>query len=153
VKEKIYLTVLLWTNHGCITTNPNQSVFQCNGNIQVSLQPKILTLRYHLGRLRLSCIRILRNMVKMWILHHTVKFKLQDVIHRKLQGQLARGVLLHHNNARPHTAWANQERIHELQWELFEHPLYRLDLAPSDFHLFGPLKYDHSANIKRWRRD
>jgi hypothetical protein len=27
-------------NHGCITTNPNQNVLQCNGNIPVHLQPK-----------------------------------------------------------------------------------------------------------------
>jgi histone-lysine N-methyltransferase SETMAR len=31
------------------------------------------------------------------------------------------------------------ERIQELQWELLEHPPYSPDLAPSDFHLFGPL--------------
>jgi histone-lysine N-methyltransferase SETMAR len=43
-------------------------------------------------------------------------------------------------NARPHTAHATQERIKELQWELLEHPPYNPDLAPSDFHVFGPLK-------------
>jgi len=25
-------------------------------------------------------------------------------------------------------------------WELLQHPPYSPDLAPSDFHLFGPLK-------------
>jgi hypothetical protein len=36
MKEKICLTgLLLGTNHGCSTTNPNQSVLQCNGNIPV----------------------------------------------------------------------------------------------------------------------
>jgi histone-lysine N-methyltransferase SETMAR len=30
--------------------------------------------------------------------------------------------------------------IDEIQWELLEHPPYSPDLAPSDFHLFGPLK-------------
>jgi hypothetical protein len=40
MKEKIYLTgLLLRINHGCITTNPNQSVLQCNGSIPVHLQP------------------------------------------------------------------------------------------------------------------
>jgi histone-lysine N-methyltransferase SETMAR len=66
--------------------------------------------------------------------------KLQDAICRKHPGQLARGVLLHHDNARPHTAQGTQERIQELQWELLEYPPYSLDLAPSDFHVFGPLK-------------
>jgi hypothetical protein len=42
MKEKICLTgLLLGTNHGCITTNPNQSVLQCNGNIQVFFNQKI----------------------------------------------------------------------------------------------------------------
>jgi histone-lysine N-methyltransferase SETMAR len=58
----------------------------------------------------------------------------------ELPGQLARGVLLHHDNARPHTAPATQDRIQELQWELLEHLPYSPDLAPSDFHLLGPLR-------------
>jgi hypothetical protein len=32
------------------------------------------------------------------------------------------------------------ERIHKLQWELLNYLPYSLDLAPSDVHLFGPLK-------------
>jgi histone-lysine N-methyltransferase SETMAR len=63
----------------------------------------------------------------------------RDAVHRKRQGKLANGVLLHHDNARPHTARATQERIQELQWEL-QHPPYSPDLARSDFHLFRPLK-------------
>jgi histone-lysine N-methyltransferase SETMAR len=59
---------------------------------------------------------------------------------KKRSGQLSRGVLLHHDNARPHTAGATQKRIQELQWEVLEHTPYSPDLAPSDFHLFGRLK-------------
>jgi histone-lysine N-methyltransferase SETMAR len=50
-----------------------------------------------------------------------VLLKLQDAIHSTLPGQLARGILLHHDNARPHTAHATQERIQELQRKLREH--------------------------------
>jgi histone-lysine N-methyltransferase SETMAR len=50
-----------------------------------------------------------------------------------------RGVLLHHDSVRSRAAWATQERIQELQWELLEHPPYSPDLASSDFQLFGPL--------------
>jgi histone-lysine N-methyltransferase SETMAR len=80
-----------------------------------------------------------------------VLLKIRDSICSKLPGQLARGVLLHHENAIPHTARATQERIQELQWELREHPPYGRDLAPSDFHLFEPLK--NSLGDKRFADD
>lgn len=65
---------------------------------------------------------------------------LRDAIRRKRPGLLTRGILLHHDNARPHSAHLTQARIAELGWELLEHPAYSPDLAPSDYHLFGPLK-------------
>jgi histone-lysine N-methyltransferase SETMAR len=74
-----------------------------------------------------------------------VLLMLQDAIRRKCPGQLARGLLLHHDNTRPHTAQATWERIQEPQWELLEHPSYMPDLAPSDFHLFGLLKNHHGG--------
>jgi histone-lysine N-methyltransferase SETMAR len=37
-------------------------------------------------------------------------------------------------------AQLSQERIAAFGWQLLEHPPYSPDLAPSDFHLFGPLK-------------
>jgi histone-lysine N-methyltransferase SETMAR len=73
-------------------------------------------------------------------LYRVVLLKFWDAIHRKRPGQLERGVLLHHDNARTHTVWATQERIQELRWELLEHPPYSQDLTPSDFHLFGLLR-------------
>jgi hypothetical protein len=72
--------------------------------------------------------------------YREVLLKLWDEIHRKRPGQLARGVLLDHGNARPYTARATPERFQELEWELLEHLLYSPVLAPSDFRLFGPLK-------------
>jgi histone-lysine N-methyltransferase SETMAR len=64
-----------------------------------------------------------------------VLLTLRDAVRRKRRGKLAKGVLLHHDNAR-----ATQERIQELQWELPEHPPYSPDLAPNDFRLFPQLK-------------
>jgi hypothetical protein len=64
MKEKICLTWLLpGTNHGCITTNPNPSVFQCNGNTPVHFQPKSwrLRTRHQLGMLCLPRFGILRE--------------------------------------------------------------------------------------------
>jgi hypothetical protein len=38
MEEKICLTgMLLWTNHGCITTNKNQSMLRCNGNTEMKV--------------------------------------------------------------------------------------------------------------------
>jgi hypothetical protein len=69
-----------------------------------------------------------------------VLLKLWDAIHRELPG-----VVLHHDNARPHTAQATQERIQELQWEL-----------TPDFKLIDPLKTTFVANVSlmtrlKWR--
>jgi histone-lysine N-methyltransferase SETMAR len=49
-------------------------------------------------------------------------------------------VLLHHDNARPHTSLHTREAITKLQWTVLPHPPYSPDLAPSDYHLFSPLK-------------
>jgi len=48
--------------------------------------------------------------------------------------------LLLHDNARPHTTARTLETLKQLKWEAMEHPAHRPDLAPSDFHLFRPLK-------------
>jgi transposase len=49
-------------------------------------------------------------------------------------------VILQHDNARPHTARLTLQTIQKNGWELFSHLPYSPDLAPSDYHLFGPLK-------------
>jgi histone-lysine N-methyltransferase SETMAR len=69
-----------------------------------------------------------------------VLLKLRDASRRKPPGQLARGLLLHHDNSRPHIARATQDRIQVLQWELLDHAPYSPDLVPIDFHLCGPLE-------------
>jgi transposase len=92
-----------------------------------------------------------------------VLLKLWDTNHRKRPGQLARGKVLHHDNARPHTTRANKDTIQDRQWELLEHPPYNPDLVPSDFHLFGSLKKhlgdkrladdeEIKTGVRRWLR-
>jgi histone-lysine N-methyltransferase SETMAR len=72
-------------------------------------------------------------------------------------------VLLHHSNVRPHTNLRTREAITKLQWTVLPHPLYSPDLAPSDYHLFGPLKdairgkrfeddEEVITEVKRWLR-
>jgi len=47
--------------------------------------------------------------------------------------------LLQHN-ARSHTSLKTVEHIANLGWTVLPHPPYSPDLAPSDFHMFGPMK-------------
>ena len=66
--------------------------------------------------------------------------ELRPAIRSKRRGRLTQGVLLLHDNARPHTAHLTINTILQLNWEVLEHPAYNPDLAPSDFRLFGPRK-------------
>jgi histone-lysine N-methyltransferase SETMAR len=66
---------------------------------------------------------------------------------KKLKSRIARvwpkkkeHVLLQHDNARPHTALLTRECTAKFGWTVLPHPPYSPDLAPSDFHLFGPMK-------------
>lgn len=61
-------------------------------------------------------------------------------IRNKRRGLQTRGVVFHQDNARPHNAARTMAKIGELGWEVLVHSPYSPDLAPSDFHLFGPLK-------------
>jgi hypothetical protein len=53
---------------------------------------------------------------------------------------LTSGAVLLHDNARPHIAARMRAPLEHFNWELFDHPLYSPDLAPSDYHLFTYLK-------------
>jgi histone-lysine N-methyltransferase SETMAR len=64
------------------------------------------------------------------------------VIQNKRCGMLTYSVLvvLLHDNARLHTAASIEALLEHFNWELFDHPLYSSDLAPSYCHLFIYLK-------------
>ena len=51
-----------------------------------------------------------------------------------------KGVIVHQDNARPHTSLVTRKKLLELGWEVMLHPPYSPDLAPSDYHLFRSLK-------------
>jgi hypothetical protein len=57
-----------------------------------------------------------------------------------MAGMLTKGVVLLHDNARPHTAASRNTLIRIFKWEIFDHPSYSTDLAPSDYYLFTKLK-------------
>ena len=52
---------------------------------------------------------------------------------------MSSGVLLLYDNARPHTAIHTLQTLVKLGFTM-EHPAYSPNLAPLDYHLFGPLK-------------
>lgn len=61
------------------------------------------------------------------------------------------GVILLHDNARPHVSKMTRKKIQELGWEVLAHPPYSPDLAPTDYHLFRSLQ-DYLAE-KRYHDD
>ncbi|GBM61069.1 Mariner Mos1 transposase [Araneus ventricosus] len=65
---------------------------------------------------------------------------LKRAMKSKRPGTLSNGVILLHDNARPHTANAVKTTLQQFRWETLEHPPYSPDLSPCDFHIFGPLK-------------
>lgn len=69
-----------------------------------------------------------------------LKGPVRQKLAEKRPGKLHARPLLQHDNARPHTASHTVSTIGDLRWELLPHPAYSPDLAPSDYHLFGPMK-------------
>jgi len=65
--------------------------------------------------------------------------ELKPTICRKHRVVLTNGVVLHHDNARPHIAVVTIEMFWKLKFRHFPHPTYSPDLTPSDYHIFGPL--------------
>ncbi|GFR75311.1 histone-lysine N-methyltransferase SETMAR [Elysia marginata] len=60
-------------------------------------------------------------------------------------------VLLLHDNAQTHTSIRRRETIASFWCTTLPHPSYRPDLAPSDYHLFGPMK--QSLRGKHYEND
>ena len=74
-------------------------------------------------------------------LHYNDTLKKLKARIRRVQAALKMSkVLLQYDNARLHTSFKTREAISFFGWTTISHPSYLPDLAPSDFHLFGPLK-------------
>ncbi|PNF33163.1 hypothetical protein B7P43_G13585 [Cryptotermes secundus] len=58
-----------------------------------------------------------------------------------------------HDNARLHMARRTASLLQEFSWEVFNHPPYSPDLAPSDFHLFLHLKKFLSGERQHFEND
>lgn len=90
--------------------------------------------------------------------------RLKQEIQRKRPDRNVDDVKLLHDNARPHVAHVVSDQIASWGWQVLKHPPYSPDLAPSDYHLFGPLKRglagkhfdcddEVKAAVRQWLRD
>lgn len=66
--------------------------------------------------------------------------KLKTEIMKKRPHFMKKKVLFHQDNVPLHTSTVAMAKIHELQFELIDHPPYSPDLAPSNFFLFPKFK-------------
>jgi histone-lysine N-methyltransferase SETMAR len=64
--------------------------------------------------------------------------RLEEAIQQKHPSR-RHGVILQHDNTRPHAATMTKVAIQELDWKILPHPPYSPDLASSDYHLFRSL--------------
>ena len=55
---------------------------------------------------------------------------------------LSDGIILLHDNFRPHTANLVRDKLQRFGWETLQHPSYSPDLSPCDFHICGDLQKD-----------
>jgi hypothetical protein len=77
--------------------------------------------------------------------------KLLRIIQKKMHGMLTSGVDFLHDNACPHTATHSRPLVENFNWELFDHPPYSPDFAPSDYHLFTGCDHSASAIMSWWK--
>ncbi|GBM25548.1 hypothetical protein AVEN_272544-1 [Araneus ventricosus] len=63
-----------------------------------------------------------------------------QTLRRLRRAILTSGIVLIHDNDRPHIAVVTQQLLEQFKWEVSDHPAYSPDLATSDFHPFPELK-------------
>lgn len=82
-------------------------------------------------------------------LDQAIRTKRPELANRK-------GVVFHHDNARPHTSLTTRNKLLSLGWDVLPHPAYSPDLTPSDYHLFRSLQnsmngktFDNEKTVKK----
>jgi len=69
-----------------------------------------------------------------------VRKKLRPQIRKIRPNLLQAGVIVLHDNARPHVSTAVQAVLDEYGWEVLPHPAYSPDISPPDYDAFQKLK-------------
>ncbi|GFV36428.1 transposase [Trichonephila clavipes] len=60
-------------------------------------------------------------------------YKLNDALQQKRSELINRkGVVFHHDNAKPHTSFVTRQKLLHLEWNTMPHPPYSPDLGPYD---------------------
>jgi hypothetical protein len=77
------------------------------------------------------------------------KDRVKPTFSSKRGGRSVKSVCLLHDNARPHTAAVTTGTLEDVHCHT--QPIVSLDLAPNDFHFFGPLR--EALGGKRFRAD
>ena len=72
--------------------------------------------------------------------YSSLPVQLKDILKEKHRGEVTKGILLLHDNARTYRALATQKKLAYLGFQCLDHPPYTLDLALLDYHLFPGLK-------------
>ena len=75
------------------------------------------------------------------------------VLKNKQRGMRNAGVVLLHDNVRPHADRRLTHVLQEFSWEVFNHPPYSPDFALSDFHIFLHLKKFLFGETQRFKND
>ena len=77
--------------------------------------------------------------------------KLRRKMHANRPDLPEKGVLILHDNARPHLGKVVHELLDRYSWEVLHHPPYSPDMSPLDFNLFRKLKINKRGVSLRWR--
>lgn len=67
-------------------------------------------------------------------MHKNLSIKQPALVNRK-------GIILLHDNARPHVAKKTSQKLADLNIEILKHPPYSPDLSPTDYYLFKHLNH------------
>ena len=73
-------------------------------------------------------------------LHIVLEFREHLHLQANRPDLLEKGVLILHDNARPHIGKVVRELLDRYSWEVLPHPPYSTDMSPPDFDLFPKLK-------------
>ena len=73
---------------------------------------------------------------EMWFVYWWLRV-LEHAINSKRSGMLSYGIILLHDNARPHTVNLARDKLQRFDLETLQHPPYSPDLSPCDFHILA----------------